>query len=162
MNTVYLRPYRPSDLSNIIHVFTEAVHQLGIRHYSLTQLSAWAPSEPDQQRWSDHLESMVILVAVARQEATIVGFIGYDGAGLVDLLFVHPTFARRGIATMLMQAVERLALANGVSRLQTKASMVARPFFESRGFVVTAAETVTIGGENLRRFAMDKIIKPTQ
>ncbi|UAJ74427.1 GNAT family N-acetyltransferase [Synechocystis sp. PCC 7339] len=160
MNTVYLRPYRPSDLNNIIHVFTEAVHQLGIRHYSPAQLNAWGPSEPDQQRWHDRLESMVILVA--EQGATIVGFIGYDGAGLIDLLFVHPTFARRGIATMLMQAVERLALANGVSQLQTKASMVARPFFESRGFVVTAEETVTIGGENLRRFAMDKIIKPTQ
>nr|WP_228024005.1 GNAT family N-acetyltransferase [Synechocystis salina] len=160
VNNIHLRPYHPSDLNNIIHIFTEAVHQLGIKHYSPAQLSAWAPSKPDRQRWHDRLESMVVVVA--EQGATIVGFIGYDGAGLVDLLFVHPAFTRRGIATMLIQAVERLAFTNGVSQLQTKASMVARPFFESRGFVVIAEETVTIRGENLRRFAMDKIIKPTQ
>lgn len=158
MNTIHLRPYHPSDLNNIIQIFTEAVHQLGIKHYSPAQLNAWAPSNPDRQRWRDRLEPMVVLVA--EQEATIVGFVGYDGAGLVDLLFVHPAFTRLGIATMLIQAVERLALANGVSQLQTKASMVARSFFESRGFVVTAEETVTIGGEDLRRFAMGKIIEP--
>jgi putative acetyltransferase len=158
VNTIHLRPYHPSDLNNIIQIFTEAVHQLGIKYYSPAQLSAWAPSEPDLQRWGDRLESMVVLVA--EQGTTIIGFIGYDGAGLVDLLFVHPAFARLGIATMLMQAVEQLAIADGVSELKTKASMVARPFFESRGLVVIAEETVTIGGENLRRFAMGKTIEP--
>ncbi|WP_237269738.1 GNAT family N-acetyltransferase [Synechocystis sp. CACIAM 05] len=159
VNTINLRPYQPSDLNNIIQIFTKAVHQLGITYYSPAQLTAWAPSEPDLQRWRDRLEAMVVLVA--EQGTTIIGFIGYDGAGLVDLLFVHPAFARLGIATMLMQAVEQLAIADGVRELKTKASMVARPFFESRGFVVIAEETVNIGGENLRRFAMGKTIEPT-
>ncbi|MBE9174427.1 GNAT family N-acetyltransferase [Synechocystis salina LEGE 06155] len=160
MNAIHLRPYHPSDLNDIIQLFTKAVHQLGAKHYSPAQLSAWAPSNPDRQRWHDRLDSTVVLVA--EQGPTIVGFIGYDGAGLIDLLYVHPAFTQRGIATMLMGAVEQWAIANGVSQLQTKASMVARPFFESRGFVVIAEETVTIGGENLSRFAMGKIIKPTQ
>ncbi|AIE74245.1 MULTISPECIES: GNAT family N-acetyltransferase [unclassified Synechocystis] len=157
---MHLRQYHQSDLEAVIEVFSNAVHQLGIQHYSRNALLAWAPYNPDREKWRDRLAS--ILVLIVEDGGAIAGFIGYDRTGLIDLLFVHSAFARRGIATMLMETVEQLAAIDGLDYIHTKASLVARPFFESRGFVIAGEEIVSVGGENLCRFDMIKAIDSDQ
>jgi putative acetyltransferase len=151
---VQVRPYQESDLAAVVEAFTRSVHELGHGHYDSAQLAAWAPSNPDLDRWRLHFRSIETLVA--EEGGRVAGFIGHGPVGHVDVLYVHPSFARRGIATRLLDAVERLAIQAGERRLHTESSLAARAFFEACGFVVVEEEVVQTRGQPLLRFRMTK------
>ena len=50
------------------------------------------------------------------------------------MLYVDPAFARRGVATALVDALVRLAAARGAKTLTAEVSDTARPLFERQGF----------------------------
>jgi putative acetyltransferase len=137
-----------------MEVYRASIHALAAGFYNPEQLKAWAPAEPNADRWRERLAQARTLVM--EHDAAIAGFVAYDLKGHVDLLYTHPNFARRGIATRLCAAVERELRAAGVSRIFTEASLAARPFFEHRGFQVITEETVACRGQQLRRYAMEK------
>ena len=66
----------------------------------------------------------------------IVGFSSITPTGYLDYMFVHKDFQGRGIATMLLEEIERYALAAGIKRITSEVSLTARPFFEKQGYVV--------------------------
>jgi putative acetyltransferase len=72
------------------------------------------------------------------------------------MLYVHPSVTGRGIATMLCDALEKLAGARGTKKLSVDASDSARGFFEKRGYVAQQRNTVTIGDEWLANTTMTK------
>jgi putative acetyltransferase len=147
-----IRPYAEQDLADIVAVFTDSVHQIASRSYTPEQLAAWAPLSPDLEQWRARLSGVETLVAESR--GVLAGFISFTSNGHIEFLFTAPTFARRGVASLLYEAaVQRLA-SGGVKTLTTDASLEALPFFESRGFSVTEAQTVERNGVLFRRFAM--------
>jgi putative acetyltransferase len=148
------RPYEPADLPQVIEVYGSAIHMLAAPFYAPEQLAAWAPRNPDVERWRQRLAP--VTTAVAAQDDVIVGFVSYALDGHLDLLFVRPGFARRGVATKLYHHVESALRAARVPRVFTEASLAARPFFEHVGFHVDAEELVEIRGIKLRRYAMHK------
>lgn len=155
-----MRPYQGTDLKHVVDLFVEAVHEGAREHYDPAQLSAWAPQPPDMSAWERRL--MALEVVVAEEMERIVGFIAYEPNGHVDLLYVAPAFARRGIATMLYEGVEARLNDAGVSTLQVEASLVARPFFEAQGFRVREEQNASVRGSTLRRFAMAKQLAAAQ
>ena len=52
-------------------------------------------------------------------------------------MFVHTDFQGKGIATILLNEIERYATATGIIRITSEVSLTARPFFEQRGYIVT-------------------------
>ncbi|WP_037075220.1 GNAT family N-acetyltransferase [Rhizobium mesoamericanum] len=54
----------------------------------------------------------------------------------------HPDRQGIGAASSLLQRIEAVAKKRGLKRLFTEASLAARPFFEPRGFVVLARQSV--------------------
>src|SRR6185312_12083990 len=86
----------------------------------------------------------------------IAGFIELEGASHLDMLYVHPAVQRRGVATALLGELESAARELGARRLQTEASITARPFFERRGFLLVAEQTVALRGQRLINFRMEK------
>ena len=52
-------------------------------------------------------------------------------------MFVHKDFQGKGIATILLNEIERYATATGIIRITSEVSLTARPFFEQRGYIVT-------------------------
>ena len=96
--------------------------------------------------------------AAAVQQEQLAGFLSYDGQGHIDLLFVDPKSARRGVATCLLGHAETALAAAGVRQLWTEASLTARPFFAGQGFEVTEEQTVALRGEVFRRFQMHKTL----
>jgi putative acetyltransferase len=72
------------------------------------------------------------------------------------MLYVHPDFQRRGVARALLTRIEQLARIQGADRLYTEASITARPVFESVGFHVLAAQTVSVRGESMTNYRMEK------
>jgi putative acetyltransferase len=156
--TMIARRYEPTDLPQIMTVYREAIHTLAAPFYTKEQLDAWAPPDQRVDRWEQRLTQ--VRTIVIEDDGTIAGFASHDLAGHLDLLFVHPRFARRGVATRLCAAVEHELRVAGVSRIFTEASLAARAFFERNGFRVVREESVECRGAYLRRYAMDKEIVP--
>nr|WP_298722107.1 GNAT family N-acetyltransferase [uncultured Steroidobacter sp.] len=151
-----IRPYRESDLHAVARLFTESVHGLGSAHYDETQLAAWAPTEPDISGWRARLAQSTTLVAEVDNE--LAGFISYEQNGHIDLLYVSPKHARRGIASELYNQAEADLKVGGVVEMFTEASMVARPFFERCGFHVIEEQCIERRGVTFRRYGMRKLL----
>lgn len=154
---VTVRPYREPDIATLAALFTESVHTLASAYYDESQLAAWAPRPPDLPMWRHRLSSVRTLVAEV--DAHPVGFISYEENGHIDLLYTSPAHARMGIATTLYSHTEALLIAHGVTEAFTEASLVARPFFERRGFEVTEEQYVQFRGVTFQRFAMRKALR---
>ena len=85
------------------------------------------------------------------RSGVIVGFGSIDKSGCLDLLFVHKDYQKQGIATALCNELEK-----GFPVIYTFASVTAKPFFESRGYVVVKEQEAERSGIRLKNFEMKK------
>lgn len=153
-----IRKFRDSDIKEIIALFYETVHTVNGKDYTPEQLNAWAPAEDMERRSAAWLESMaanIALVAVIEGEA-IAGFGDMTEQGHLERLFVHKDCQGRGVASALVEALEAEAGKRGLVRLDTDASVTARPFFERRGYVVVKEQAPVRNGITLRNYKMIK------
>lgn len=117
---------------------------------------AWGGSTINLDDWKDSLKDLTGFVAEEDGEPT--GFMTIDKTGYVDLAFVLPSAAGRGIGGALLTAVENWGKEHGVTRLTTAASLAARPFFEKHGWLTAHEEEIDRQGVVLRRSQMRKSI----
>ena len=158
---VLIRPYKPTDAPATLEIFTRAVHETAADNYTAAQLAAWAPSDRDAGAWAQKRMQAETLVAVDDGSTRVIGFTDIDATGYIDMMFVHPEWVRRGVATALLNDVVARALARSIPTLTTHASLTARPFFESHGFVVTEQRVSVLRGVALTNFAMQRVLRPT-
>ena len=109
---VGLRPYLPADTSVLASIFVAAIDVLTEDDYSQAQREAWASAAEDEDKFGKRLSSQLTLVATIASSP--VGFVSLKGADEIDLLYVHPSSVRQGVATSLCDAIEKLAAARGV------------------------------------------------
>jgi putative acetyltransferase len=152
-----LRPMLPDDVPLLATIFRDAIEQLTQDEYSDEQRRAWASRAEDEDAFADHLGKRLTLVATMDGEA--VGFATLEGNDLIDMLYVHPSFVRSGVATLLLDALEKLATARGAAALRADVSDTAQPLFAQRGFVPQQRNTVLIDDEWLGNTAMKKQLK---
>ena len=154
MTTPALRPYLPKDVPFLLRMTRGSITQLAQDDYSPGQIEAWVESFSDEAAFAERLAAGLTLVA------TIDGFpAGYamlKGKDEIDLLYVAPGLVRRGVASALVEALEKLAAARGATQLSAKASDVARPFFSARGYEPQSRNTVPLGDEWLGHTVMMK------
>lgn len=161
-----VRDLRHADIPAVISVFRASV-RISARHdYTHEQVVAWAPDEIDVAAWAKRYDTRRGWVAeadagLARASSPetgleIVGFIELEGSSHLDMLYVHPAHQRRGLAGALLRALESAARDRGAERLYTEASITARPFFERRGFLLVAQQTVAVRGQQFINFRMEK------
>jgi putative acetyltransferase len=77
------------------------------------------------------------------------------------MLYVHPAVTGRGVAAMLIDALEKLATARGAAKLVVQASDTASGFFQHRGYIAQTRNTVLRGDEWLANTTMEKKLKET-
>jgi putative acetyltransferase len=150
-----LRPFLPADAPLLAEVFRAAIEDLTAEDYSPAQQEAWASSAEDEAAFSKRLADQLTLVATLR-DSSPVGFISLEGPERIDMLYVHPAAVGQGVATMLYDAIEKLAASRGAARLTADASDNARDFFAHRGFVPQQRNTVMRGSEWLANTTMEK------
>lgn len=149
-----LRPMLPDDAQVLAEIFRASIEGLTEDDYSPGQQDAWASAADDEAAFAGRLADQLTLIATL--EKSPVAFASLKGADTVDMLYVHPAAVRRGVATMLVDALEKLAAARGATTLTTDASDTARPFFASRGYVAQQRNTVNRGDEWLGNTTMTK------
>lgn len=151
-----LRPYLPSDLPVLSEIRYAAIEELTVDDYDEDQRQAWASAAEDEEALAESLEKGLTIVALVGGRP--VGFIALQEGGLIDQLFVDPVVARTGVASALMDAIERLAAARGIERLAVDASDTAKPFFEKHGFAAQFRNTIAIEGQRLGNTRMTKAL----
>ena len=144
-----IRQYKNKDCDTVAKLFYETVHSVNAKDYTAEQLSAWANNADSlKSRCNDLLKQYTLIAEI---NGVIVGFGSIDKSGYLDLLFVHKNYQRQGIATALCNEMEK-----GFSVINTFASITAKPFFESRGYVVVNEWEAERFGVKLKNFEMQK------
>ncbi|WP_380163941.1 GNAT family N-acetyltransferase [Jannaschia sp. R86511] len=131
---VVLRAYAPADAAATYGVFRAAVRRTALSHYTEAQVEAWAPDDVNLDRWARRRAEAWTVVAV--DDDRVVGFADLTDGGELDMLFVHPDAARRGVAHALVATVTAEASRRGLRRVDVRASRVLQPLLERLGFVV--------------------------
>src|ERR1700761_2467321 len=117
MHSVDIRPLRAEDGAIAAAIFFDAVHQGTVEHYTLEERIAWAGARPDPSGGTSRLRGLEGFVAeIAGVPA---GFMTIDAAGYVDLAYVRPEMAGKGVGWRLYEAVENRARQLGAVRLTT-------------------------------------------
>jgi putative acetyltransferase len=154
-----LRPFLPADTPMLAAIFVAAIEGLTGEDYSEAQQEAWAATASDEEAFGRKLAGQLTLIATI--QSAPVGFASLRGADHIDMLYVHPSVAGQGIASMLVEALEKLAAARGAKSLTVEASDTAEPLFTKRGYVATQRNTVTLHGEWLANTTMQKMLADT-
>ena len=156
MSAATLRPYLPADARALAEIFCASIEILAEDDYSDGQRAAWMTLADDISAFGKKLAGELTLVALVDGEP--VGFAALKGADCIDMLYVHPDHARAKIATLLIDAREKLAGARGAKKLTTDASDTARPFFAARGYVDMSRNVLPLGDEWLANTTMAKTL----
>ena len=140
-------------------IFVAAIEELTGEDYSEAQQQAWAGAADDEEKFGKRLASELTLIATLQNSP--VGFAALKGADHIDMLYVHPSAAGQGVASMLCDALEKLAGGRGAKSLTVDASDNATEFFAKRGYVAKQRNTVTVNGEWLANTTMQKTLAET-
>ncbi len=149
-----LRPFLIEDTPLLAEIFRASVEDLAADDYSESQREAWTSAADDQEELARRLSEQLTLIATLN--GSPVGFASLANNETIDLIYVHPAAAGRGVGTMLVDALEKLGIARGARRLTADVSDSAQDFFEKRGFTATQRNTVQRGGEWLTNTTMEK------
>jgi putative acetyltransferase len=149
-----LRPFLPEDTAITAAIFVASIADLTGDDYSEAQQEAWAQAGDDETSFGKRLASQLTLVATL--DGIPVGFASLKGAGHIDLLYVHPNSVLQGVASTLIDALEKLAGARGAKALTVDASDTALEFFTKRGYIATQRNSVPMHDEWLANTTMKK------
>jgi putative acetyltransferase len=137
-------------------IFTASIEELTGDDYSVAQQEAWAAAADDEEAFGKRLAGELTLIATLQNSP--VGFAALKGADHIDMLYVHPSVAGQGVASMLCEALEKLAGSRGAKSLNVDASDNAQGFFAKRGYVAKQRNSVTVNGEWLANTTMQKTL----
>jgi len=144
-----VRQYKNEDCDIVSKLFYETVHSVNAKDYTAKQLSVWANNADSlKSRRNDLLKQYTLIAEI---NGVIVGFGSIDKSGYFDLLFVHKDYQNQGVATALCNELE-----TGYSVIKTYASIIAKPFFEKRGYIVVKEQEVERLGVKLKNYEMQK------
>ena len=150
-----LRPYLASDAPMLATIFVAAIEELTGDDYSEAQQEAWA-AVADDEEFGRRLAADLTLIATLQDSP--VGFASLRGKDHIRMLYVHPSLAGQGVASMLVDALEKLAGSRGAKTLSVDASDTALDFFKKRGYVAKQRNSVTVNGEWLANTTMQKVL----
>ena len=151
-----LRPFLPTDTPVVAAIFIAAIEELTGDDYSTAQQEAWAGAADDEDTFGKRLAGELTLIATLQNSP--VGFASLKGQDHIDMLYVHPSATGQGVASMLCDALEKLAGGRGAKSLAVDASDNAQPFFAKRGYVAKQRNSITVNGEWLANTTMQKTL----
>ncbi len=151
-------PYNSEDLEACLKLFHDTVHSVNSKDYNKEQLDAWAPEdlEKNKSRWQEHLEKGICFVA--KLNSHLVGFADMTDSGHLHGLYVHKDFQGQGIASKLLDAIEKAAKKLGLKALSTEGSITAYPFFQKKGSIVDKKQEKELRGVLFINYVMHKTL----
>lgn len=152
-----VRPFIPADADALAALFHASVHEVGIRDYSLEQVTAWSPTKPSPERYLRQAEGRVFFVAEG-DDGEPIGYGDFEPNGHIDHLYCRPDVIGTGVGSALYASIEAAARAAGITTLFVEASEAARRLFERRGFRVDTRNDFAVDGVAIHNYRMSKTI----
>ena len=143
-----------TDIEEIQSLYRNTVLVINRRDYSQAEVEDWASCGDDPSK-IEGMKTHYFIVAVNRQ-SEIVGFSSITPQGYLHSMFIHKDFQGKGVATLLLNEIERYAVAAGITRITSEVSITARPFFEKRGYIVEVEQKRRANQLSLTNYWMAK------
>jgi putative acetyltransferase len=153
---VTIRSYRPEDAEPLSDVMWRSVREAALADYSVEQTMAWMPEPAGAERMHDRATDGRHVLVATRAGGDVVAYIDLEANGHIDHLYALPEAVGQGVAAALVDAVECLAIAEGLRELRVEASEAARRLFEKKGFVVLTRHDWELRGEPVHNYEMSK------
>jgi putative acetyltransferase len=151
-----LRPFLGEDTPVLAAIFVAAIEELTGEDYGEAQQQAWASAADDEEQFGKRLAGELTLIGTLQNSP--VGFAALKGGDHIDMLYVHPGAAGQGVASMLCEALEKLAGGRGAKSLNVDASDNAQAFFAKRGYIAKQRNSIIVNGEWLANTTMQKTL----
>lgn len=152
-----IRPLTERDIPQMQALFRDTVLHVNVRDYSMEEVEDWASCGDSVEHWR-RLLAENNFIGVFDAQDRLIGFSSMNAAGHLHSMFVHKDRQGRGVASMLLSDVEKIAREYGVGRIGLEASITARPFFEARGYVVVKEQKARADRLCLTNYVMEKIL----
>lgn len=155
---VTLRPATEVDREAIATLHRASIRALAASAYDEAVVDAWtAPIEPGVYEVEPENGAVVVAERAAAADGELLAYgdvrfhapayLRSDVDGEVRAVYVAPEHARTGVGTAVLSRLDSLARRTGCGSLGALCSVNARPFYESRGWVVVAERSHEFGGE---------------
>jgi GNAT superfamily N-acetyltransferase len=155
-----LHAYTSADLTAVRHLHAQAFRVLAAGHHDAAQIAAHEDLIAAPAYAADLARSNLIL---ARHDAdgliATAGWLALDDrphTARIRKVFVHPAWARRGLATALVQAAEQAAARAGYPNLYVRANVNAVPLYAALGYRTEAHGIMPAGAAELPVVYMTK------
>jgi len=154
---MHIRKATLEDISELKKLYVGTITTINPKDYDEEQIKVWASTAERTESLLRRINEQYFFVA-ENDDKKITGFASLDKTGYLDLLYVHKDFQRMGVAKQLLQKIINTAIEWNISKLETDASITAKPFFEKNNFKTIRQQTVTINNVDLINYKMERMI----
>lgn len=149
---IYERKY----LQAIVELFKNTVRNINSKDYTIEQINIWASDNLDEELWHQSFCEHDTIVALCDNK--VVGFIDLDNS-YIDRLYVHKDYQHQGVASLLLQQIENIALKRQIKILQVAVSITAKSFFVNKGYKTIKRQEIIKENVVFINYLMEKYLK---
>ena len=152
-----IRPLTELDIPEMRELFRTTVLTVNSKDYTKEEVADWASCGESVAHWKELLAKNDYIGAIDGQ-GKIVGFSSMNAEGYLHSMFVHKDWQGKGVATLLLSEVEKMACEYGVRKISVEVSITARPFFEKHGYKVVKEQKAKANRLWLTNYVMEKTL----
>ena len=141
-----IRRLAAQDIPEMRKLFRATVLTVNSKDYTKEEVEDWALCGDSVEHWkellakNDYIGKELLAkndyIGALDGQGGIVGFSSMNAEGYLHSMFVHKDWQGKGVATLLLSEVEKIARRYGVHKISVEVSVTARPFFEKHGYKV--------------------------
>lgn len=150
-----IRRLAAQDIPEMRKLFRAIVLTVNSKDYTKEEVEDWASCGDSVEHWKELLAKNDYIGALDGQGG-IVGFSSMNAEGYLHSMFVHKDWQGKGVATLLLSEVEKIARRYGVHKISVEVSVTARPFFEKHGYKVVKEQKAKANRLYLTNYIMEK------
>ena len=152
MNNIKIREFSREDLDTVVSLIHHVVDISYRDVYPAGALNLYKEFHSRDNILNDAEHGYCV---VAENDEQIVGTGTLLDDGIMRV-YIDPLYQKNGIGKQIYNALEKKALLTGLSHLGLGASVIAREFWESVGFIFKEEIDIPAGDEQLKFYIMSK------
>ena len=152
-----IHPLTELDILEMRELFRTTVLTVNSKDYTKEEVEDWTSCGDSVAHWKNLLAKNDYVGAIDGQ-GKIIGFSSMNAEGYLHSMFVHKDQQGKGVATLLLSEVEKIARKYDVHKINVEASITARPFFEKHGYKVVKEQKAKANRLWLTNYVMEKAL----
>lgn len=134
-----IRKARIEDAKGIVETHYDAIHNITKTHYNKTIRNAWhsGVTQAKIEKTKKIIKNSDEEIFVCTNNGKVIGFGSLvPSHNELRAIYVHSNYGRKGIATKLLQTLEKRASTLKLPRIQLHSSLTAQDFYQKQGYKI--------------------------